>query len=45
MLYADISTLAREYDLPLRLMERSMNEPGLLEEALAWRPDVFLVAG
>lgn len=45
VLHADISALACEHNIPVKTLERSMNEPGLFEAVAEWRPDAFLVAG
>lgn len=45
VLHADVPTLAQAHNIPVRTLERSMNEPGLLEAVAAWKPDAFLVAG
>jgi methionyl-tRNA formyltransferase len=45
VLHADVLTIAQARHIPARTLERSMNEPGLLEAVAAWKPDAFIVAG
>lgn len=45
VLYADLADLAKKHSVPVQTLQRSMNEPKLLEEVLSWEPDAFIVAG
>lgn len=45
VLHADVFQIAQTHRIPIKKLERSMSEPGLFEAAVAWSPDVFLVAG
>ncbi len=45
VLHADVASVAGERGIPVATLERSMNEPGLLDTVAAWRPEAFLVAG
>ncbi len=45
VLHADFESYCQFHNLPCVTLERSMKEPGLMEAAHSWRPDVFLVAG
>ena len=45
VLHADVAGLANSHAIPLRTLERSMNEPGLFEAVAEWNPEAFLVAG
>lgn len=45
VLHADVAALARSHRVPVRTLERAMNEPGLFEVVSEWQPDAFLVAG
>lgn len=45
ILYADIANFAADHGIPSRTLERSMADPGLLDDVAAWRPDAFVVAG
>lgn len=45
VLHADVADLANSHSIPVRMLERSMNEPGLFETVEEWNPDAFLVAG
>lgn len=45
VLYADVGELASAHGVPVLTMERGMNELGLFESVVDWKPDIFLVAG
>ena len=45
VLHADVFELAHTHNIPVKTLELSMNEPGLLEAVSVWKPDAFLVAG
>jgi methionyl-tRNA formyltransferase len=45
VLYADMSTLCKENDIPCAVMEGAMSDPALLEQVQTWKPDVFIVSG
>ncbi len=45
VLHADMAGLASSEKIPLKMLERSMNDAGLLEAVAKWKPDAFLVAG
>lgn len=45
VLHADMAGLASSEKIPLKMLERSMNDAGLLEAVAKWNPDAFLVAG
>jgi methionyl-tRNA formyltransferase len=45
VLHADVAGVAHSHAIPVRTLERAMNEPGLFEEVAEWKPDAFLVAG
>jgi methionyl-tRNA formyltransferase len=45
VLHADVFELAHTRNVPVKKLELSMNEPGLLEAVSVWKPDAFLVAG
>lgn len=45
VLHADISALAQSHGIPVQVLRRSMNEPGLFEAVSQWEPDAFLIVG
>lgn len=45
MLYADIASRARSYEIPVGILDGSMNKPELLNLVVEWKPDAFLVSG
>lgn len=45
VLHADLVRLAGIHSIPVRMLELTMNEPGLFETVSKWKPDAFLVAG
>jgi len=45
VLYADVAAFADSNCIPVRTLERSMNDKSLLDAVSNWRPDAFLVAG
>jgi methionyl-tRNA formyltransferase len=45
VLHADIGAFAQSLGIPVRVLQRSMNEPGLFETVASWKPDALLVAG
>jgi len=45
VLHADVVALTKSLNIPVRSMNRSMNETGLFEVVTQWKPDAFLVAG
>ena len=45
VLYADLATFADSHCIPVRTIERSMNDRSLFETVSNWQPDAFLVAG
>lgn len=45
VLHADIADYAHKHDLPCRVLQERMNEPGLLKSVQSWQPDMFLVVG
>ncbi len=45
VLHADIAEFAQAQSIPVLTLAKAMNEPGLLEGVLAWKPDAFVVAG
>lgn len=45
VLHADMDDLAASHGIPVRTLERAMNEPGLSAAVAEWKPDIFLVVG
>ena len=45
VLHADVAGMAESHAIPVRSLERGMNDPALYEAATGWKPDLFLVAG
>ncbi len=45
VLHADVAALARAHSIPVQILQRSMNEPGLFKAVQDWKPDAFLVVG
>ena len=45
VLHEDLATFADSHSIPVRTLERSMNDKSLFEAVLDWQPDAFLVAG
>ena len=45
VLHADLAAFAGSKSIPVRALERSMNDRELLEVVSNWQPDAFLVAG
>ena len=45
VLHEDLAVFANAHCIPVRTLERSMNDTSLLESVVNWQPDAFLVAG
>ena len=45
VLYADFRPLAGRHGIPVRILEGSMNDPGLVAQTREWRPDFMLAVG
>jgi methionyl-tRNA formyltransferase len=45
VLYADIAEFTKENDIPVWIMENTMNDPGLVDQIKQWNPDMILMAG
>jgi methionyl-tRNA formyltransferase len=45
VLHADIESAAGRHGVPCHVMQGVMNDPGLLQMAAAWRPQLFVVVG
>ena len=45
VLFADVASFADEHTIPVRILDRSMNDQSLLDSVTSWKPDVFLVVG
>jgi methionyl-tRNA formyltransferase len=45
VLYADVARFASENNIPIRIMDTAMNEPGLIRQISQWRADMILMVG
>lgn len=45
VLHTDIAAFAKSHSVPTAAISRNMNDSGLLEKVMRWRPTIFLVAG
>ena len=45
VLHEDLAAFADSHCIPVRTLERSMNDKTLIEAVKSWQPDAFLVAG